>query len=316
MKKILLFLAAASVVVPGGRVLAAEKGTDNFDYCEYKPTTTAYASVVCQTPKGPKSISLITPKIDEQGHVHLGPSEFDAQTLPKARGGDGKSCYLVGRIYIQVSDTSAAQYWFHRGADAGDLQSMISIGDHNDGGLVIQNGISTVHRDTHEAIKWYRMAAEKGSAFAMLKLGLLYTRGRGIARDPVEAARWFKQGADAGNLPSMRELAACYAQGIGVKKDMVEAVRLYRLPAEKNDPIAAFALAEIYEAGIGAAKDEAEAARLYRIAAGWGDRKAMLKLSEMYRDGRGVPKDESVAQAWQQKSEEKSTITVQSQTVH
>lgn len=316
MKNILLFLAVAWVVVHGGRVVAAEKGTDDFDYCEYKPPTTAYASVVCQTPKGPKSISLITPKIDEQGHVRLGPSEFDAQTLAKARSGDGKSSYLVGQIYIQILDTPAAQYWFHRGADAGDVQSMISIGNYNDGGLVIENGVTTVHRDMQEAVKWYRMAAEKGDALAMLKLGLLYTRGRGIAADPAEGVRWFKQAVDAGNLPSMRELAACYAQGNGVKKDMAEAIRLYRLPAEKNDPIAAFSLAEIYEVGSGAAKDEAEAARLYRIAAGWGDKKAMLKLSEMYHDGRGVPKDESAAQAWRQKSEAKFTMTVQSRTQH
>gem|GEM_PF-4257099 len=41
-----------------------------------------------------------------------------------------------------------------------------------------------------EAMKWYRLAAEKGHVTAQYKLGLMYGQGRGAPRDLVEATRW------------------------------------------------------------------------------------------------------------------------------
>ena len=46
-----------------------------------------------------------------------------------------------------------------------------------------------VGRDSAEAAKWYRKAAEQGHANAQNNLGLMYMSGRGVAKDNAEAVK-------------------------------------------------------------------------------------------------------------------------------
>ena len=52
-----------------------------------------------------------------------------------------------------------------------------------------------VPQDYMEAVKWYRMAAEQGEAWAQSNLGLMYANGRGVAQDYIEAHKWFNLAA-------------------------------------------------------------------------------------------------------------------------
>jgi len=45
--------------------------------------------------------------------------------------------------------------------------------------------------DFAEALRWYRIAAEKGSAEAQFEIGVLYDTGQGVALDAAEAMRWY-----------------------------------------------------------------------------------------------------------------------------
>lgn len=53
-------------------------------------------------------------------------------------------------------------------------------------------------------MKWYRMAAEQGSATAQCNLACMYEDGTGVPQSDDEAARWFKMSAERGIL--MRNL--------------------------------------------------------------------------------------------------------------
>ena len=66
--------------------------------------------------------------------------------------------------------------------------------------------------------KWYRKAAERGSAEAQNNLGLMYALGRGVAQDDAEAVKWFRKAAKQGYAPAQNNLGAMRRQGRGVTK--------------------------------------------------------------------------------------------------
>lgn len=56
-----------------------------------------------------------------------------------------------------------------------------------------------VQQDYAEAAKWYRLAAQRGSADSQNNLGVLYTNGQGVPQDQVAAHMWFNLAAAHGN---------------------------------------------------------------------------------------------------------------------
>ena len=48
-------------------------------------------------------------------------------------------------------------------------------------------------------MKWYRQAAEQGQANAQANLGSAYSAGRGVRQDDTEAVKWFKKAAENGS---------------------------------------------------------------------------------------------------------------------
>jgi TPR repeat protein len=52
-----------------------------------------------------------------------------------------------------------------------------------------------VPQDYSEAVKWYRLAAEQGSANAQYVLGIMYANGRGVPQNDVQAHMWFNLAA-------------------------------------------------------------------------------------------------------------------------
>lgn len=53
-------------------------------------------------------------------------------------------------------------------------------------------------RDYKEAVKWFRLAAEKGHRDAQDALGTMYEKGQGVKQDYVLACMWFKLAANRG----------------------------------------------------------------------------------------------------------------------
>ena len=58
---------------------------------------------------------------------------------------------------------------------------------------------SEVVRDYRKAVSWFCKAAEKENTKAMLTLGLMYHKGRGVPQDYVEAYVWFSVAAAFGH---------------------------------------------------------------------------------------------------------------------
>ena len=177
-------------------------------------------------------------------------------------------------------------------------------------GLKYANG-DGVAKNSTEALKWYRKAAEQGHASAQYSLGRMYQNGTGVARDPAEAVRWYRKAAEQDNARAQCNLGFMYGTGKGVAQDSVEAVRWYRKAAEQGDVRAQDNLGIMYDHGKGIAQDLVEAVRWYRKAAEQGDAKAQCNLGFMYDRGRGVAQDPIESVHWYRKAAEQGNARAQ-----
>ncbi len=80
-----------------------------------------------------------------------------------------------------------------------------------------------VRQDYGEAVRWYRLAADQGNAFAQANLGIMYYNGRGVPQDYGEAVRWYRLAADQGNGNAQYNLGLMYGNGQGVPQDDIAA---------------------------------------------------------------------------------------------
>lgn len=150
--------------------------------------------------------------------------------------------------------------------------------------------------DRAGALRWYRQAAERGDALAMVLCEKYYRMGFGTPKDPLEAARWARLAAEAGDPTGCVQTGSAYARGIGVPVDWVEAVRWYRAAAERGRALAMYFLGECYSKGQGVAADQVESLRWYREGSRRGDEWAMTRLAWLLERGEGgVEKDEAEA---------------------
>jgi TPR repeat protein len=69
-----------------------------------------------------------------------------------------------------------------------------------------------VARNDREAVKWFRKAAEHGSAAGEHQLGQAYQFGRGVTPDYQTAMRWYQAAADHGLADARRSLEALAAK--------------------------------------------------------------------------------------------------------
>ena len=114
-------------------------------------------------------------------------------------------------------------------------------------GMLHLYGGDGVSKDHHEAVKWFRKAAEQGYAPAQFRLGLCYAQNIGVSKDMAEAVKWFRKAAEQGYHPAQYSLGVCYAQGIVVSKDMAEAIKWYRKAAKQGNQAAKKALNDLGE---------------------------------------------------------------------
>jgi len=138
-------------------------------------------------------------------------------------------------------------------------------------------------RDSSEAVKWYRKAAERGHPKAQYNLGNCYYNGDGVSKDAAEAVRWYRKAAEQGSAKAQFTLGACYETGEGVPQNYLEAVKLIRLAAEQGHADAQFTLGSYCYTGNGVPKDREEAVRWIRLAAEQGHATAQYFLDKMKR---------------------------------
>jgi hypothetical protein len=134
-------------------------------------------------------------------------------------------------------------------------------------------------RDYEMAMRWYRQAADKGSADAMNNIGNLYGEGDGVRKDEAEAMRWYRQAADKGQVAALLNMASYYEWGRGVRTDQAEATRWYRQAADLGDGDAMEFVGTRYALGVGVTRDCDAAHHWFEKAVAAGNEDAKLYLN-------------------------------------
>ncbi len=148
-----------------------------------------------------------------------------------------------------------------------------------------------------DAMRVFRLAAEKGSAFAQLWVGNLYDRGRGVPRDPAQAAQWYEKAAENGFAIAMYNLGAHFrerassAKGEDQKKFYTQAREWYQRGSEVGHPDSMWAIAKFYEHGLGVEVDRKLQFEWLEKASDFGSDSARNDLAVAYINGDGLSKN-------------------------
>ncbi len=170
-------------------------------------------------------------------------------------------------------------------ARAGDVKAMLALGKS--------------YQDEQayaDARRWYRTAADKGSAEGMRLLGLLYYNSQGVSQDYVAAVKLFRAAAAKGNAVAMWNLGMMHMSGRGTPQSDGDAFKWFRQSVVKGNKGAFYMLALMNHEGRGTPRNFGEALRLFRLAADYGSPGALDIMASMYVHGRGVTVDQAEAQ--------------------
>jgi len=146
--------------------------------------------------------------------------------------------------------------------------------------LMIRIGCYGVMKDSPEAVKWIRKAAEQGYASAQYDFGYMYLNGDGVMKDRFEALKWIRKAAEQGYANAQWKLAMTYYSA----RENSEAVKWYRKAAEQGHGNAQFSLGWFYANGEGVTKDLVEAYAWYYMVGADGLERIALFEKEMTRE--------------------------------
>lgn len=74
----------------------------------------------------------------------------------------------------------------------------------------------------------------KGHAGAQYNLGLMYANSQGAPQDDVEAVRWYRLAADRGDAIAQYQFGLAYRDGEGVPQDDIQAHMWFNLAASRS----------------------------------------------------------------------------------
>lgn len=215
------------------------------------------------------------------------------------------SMYYIGDG-IEKNETEAFK-WYQLAANYGNetAKSMLNLYRNlqntanqqllDNGEEELKKGIAAAEAKNYtEALKWYRLAANKENTVAMHNIGAMYYNGEGIDFDDVEAIKWFQKAADKGFEPSKKTLAAVQKdinEGIndfekaGIafdKNDYETALKYYKSSADKGYSEAMFQVGSMYYYGDGVAQSNQEALKWFQKAADKGNTNAYILMGTIY----------------------------------
>jgi serine/threonine protein kinase/TPR repeat protein len=208
-----------------------------------------------------------------------------------------------------------------RAAEKGILAAMLIIGQFSR------------ESEPAEALKWFELAAAKGSAPAMIEAGLLYSNLHQTG-DYRKALEYFLQAASLGDRIGKYLAGECYYYGKGTPIDIAKAVeflqeaaalrepramdllgtynrklhqfdqarKYYEDAAAAGYPLSLSNLGVLYMNGEGVQRSPEVAVNLFKQGAEKGDPTAMFFYANCLQDGVGLQKDTKAAAEWFRRS--------------
>ncbi len=153
-------------------------------------------------------------------------------------------------------------------------------------------------RDLKVVAESYRALAFQGDGTAQFKLGAMYDEGKGVEKNSHEAMRWYLLAAAQGSAGAAYNLGRLYDDGSGIPQNYKLARRWYKSAAERGSTKAAVNLGHMDTSGDGGPRDYKKAIEWFLFAAKRGDDSAKNNMGYMYLNGLGVRRNLILAHAW------------------
>jgi len=117
--------------------------------------------------------------------------------------------------------------------------------------------------DHEQAVYWFRVAADAGSAEGLAMFAFCQLEGLGLPRDPVQARERLERASAEGSLTAKFNLGRALVAGWGGAADAARGVALYTAAAAQGHADATFNLASCLDAGWGCQADRLAAKALF-----------------------------------------------------
>ena len=153
-------------------------------------------------------------------------------------------------------------------------------------------------KDYAEAVRWYRLSADQGSATAQSLLGLMYQNGRGVTQNRYEAVRLFRRAAEKSHPSAQTLLGISYFHGWGVPQDYAESHRWFQAAGQQGHVWAQWTVGSMYLNSLGV-EQNLTAAYAWLSAAARELQKAVECLDQMTE----LMTVEQIEEAWLMASE-------------
>ncbi len=169
-------------------------------------------------------------------------------------------CYVKGRNVPE--DRSEAVKWLAKGAEAGYAAAQCEFG------YRCENPPNGEPANMPEALRWYRLAAGQGNAWAQFNLGRCYLEGKGVGWNEEQALGLMRAAADQDHAEALFDLADLYARGIGEPRSATDQpMQLLQRAALNGCNLAYEVIVRRYQFGVGGERDLVAAAEWYYRAA-------------------------------------------------
>jgi TPR repeat protein len=168
-----------------------------------------------------------------------------------------------------------------------------------------------VPMDKEEAVRLFRMGAEKGYKFAQTHLAKALQEGDGVPRDLVEACKWFEAASEQGCEVAMHELAWNIYEGMDrtVPRDLPGALKWWRRGSEAGDRDSQYSLGFML-LDEGTPEDIPEGVKWLTAAAESRDGPSRIRLGRMLMEGDRVAQDiQKGVEYWHRAAEENEDIS-------
>lgn len=229
--------------------------------------------------------------LDLTGVAKAGPNDNKSslkleEKQPDIKPDPEKAAALIKTGLKQLDEKTYAQAIksFNDAYGVGDGDGAFYIGRMTELGVGLQPDIA-------KARALYLAAADKGSAKAMNRLGLMAWRGENVLQDYVAAAELICKAADKGDPDGQFNCAGLYSEGKGRPKDIAKAIAYYEKAAGQGHIGALNALGFAYRDGVGVKADLAKAQGYFEKAAAKGNPVGLYELGAMYEAGRPMTRD-------------------------
>ena len=221
-----------------------------------------------------------------------------------AEAGNAEAQFQLAKRYGYDSNHSKEVEWYRKATSQGHPAATVELAQ--------MYGVGKgVDKDEKEFLRLLFKGAELGDASAQFFIGRSFRDGERMKKDSVQAAKWFRRAAEQESFVTMTRsllgdarmnLAKMYELGEGVEKSREKAVHWYRRAAECGHVHAQFYDQNLHDNGYGVPKTREEAARIYRKPAEAGDVKAQHLLARIYFHNYGTSNSFALALEWCRKA--------------